>query len=296
MSEMKIEKFYNDNYKKLLIIPLILIIFTIGTLSVQFATSGEIINKDITLKGGISATIYSPEQINMEELESHLITTFESSDLTVRELKSLTDKENVGIIIEGTDLTNEDLQPALEEYLGFTLNSNIYSVQEMGSTLGESFFREMILAILTAFILMAVVVLVLFRKFIPSMAVVLSALLDLGATLAVVSITGMKLSTAGIAAFLMVIGYSIDTDILLTTRMLKRKNGTLFSRTYGAFKTGITMTLTTLIALGVAFFVSNSPVLKQMFGIILIALMIDILATWTMNAPILTWYAKKNGN
>jgi preprotein translocase subunit SecF len=77
--------------------------------------------------------------------------------------------------------------------------------------------------------------------------------------------------------------------------MLRRKAGSLYDRTYGAFKTGLTMTITTISALGVALLITSSPVLRQMFSIILIALLIDLIATWCMNAPVLTWYVK-NGN
>jgi len=295
MAEIKLEGFYNKNYKKLLIIPAILFVFAISVLAIQYAATGEIMDKDVTLKGGISATIYSNEEINFEELELALINQFLDSDVSVRELSSFTDKEKVGVIIEITDITNEELQPFLEEQFSFDLNSETYSVQEMGSALSESFYKEMMIAIAFAFLLMAIVVFIVFRKVIPSLAVVFSALFDLSVTLAIVSVAGMKISTAGIAAFLMVIGYSIDTDILLTTRMLRRKAGTLYDRTYGAFKTGLTMTITTISALGVALLITNSPVLRQMFSIILIALLIDLIATWCMNAPVLTWYVK-NGN
>ena len=78
---------------------------------------------------------------------------------------------------------------------------------------------------------MGIVVFITFRKLIPSLAVIFSAILDLVGTLAIISLLDFKLSTAGIAAFLMVVGYSIDTDILLTTRLLKGKMGTVYERT-----------------------------------------------------------------
>ncbi len=53
------------------------------------------------------------------------------------------------------------------------------------------------------------------------------------------------------------------------------------------------MTVTTLVALSVGALFSTSFVLKQMFTIIVIALIIDIIATYLANAPILIWYCKK---
>jgi preprotein translocase subunit SecF len=101
------------------------------------------------------------------------------------------------------------------------------------------------------------------------------------------------MSSAGLVAFLMLIGYSVDTDILLTTRILKRHEGELNERFFGAFKTGITMTLTSLLAVILALIVvsSFSVVLTQIFTILTIGLGFDILNTWITNASILKWYA-----
>ena len=100
MTKTRIEKFYNNNYKKLLIIPLLLIIFAITTLTVQQISTGSFVDRDVTLQGGISATIYSTEDINKESLETALIANFPNSDISLRELASFTDKEKTGIIIE----------------------------------------------------------------------------------------------------------------------------------------------------------------------------------------------------
>ncbi|MBU3940383.1 MAG: protein translocase subunit SecF [Nanoarchaeota archaeon] len=295
MSETRIERFYNKNYKKILIIPLLLLIISISILLVKYNTTGEFIDRDVSLQGGISATIYLENEVNIEELTTYLQSQFPDSDITVRALSKFGTGSTSGIIIDATDITNKEIQPILEEKLNIKLEDN-YSVQEIGSSLGESFFKEMLYAILFAFLFMGIVVFITFRKLVPSVAVILSALLDIIIPLAIISVLGFKLSTAGIAAFLMVIGYSVDTDILLTTRVLKRKSGTYFSRMKGAFKTGMTMTLTTIAALTVGVIVTQSVIIKEMFTIILIALIIDLISTWFMNASLLTWYIKRKEN
>ncbi len=106
------------------------------------------------------------------------------------------------------------------------------------------------------------------------------------------------MSTAGIIAFLMLIGYSVDTDILLTTRLLKRYEGTLNNRIFSAFKTGITMTLTSLFAIAAALIIvrSFSVVLTQIFTILVIGLSFDLINTWVTNLSILKWYVKRKEN
>jgi len=114
-------------------------------------------------------------------------------------------------------------------------------------------------------------------------------------TLVVFNMLGLKMSTAGIVAILMLIGYSVDTDIMLTTRLMKRKEGNLNERLYKAFKTGLTMTLTSFAAMLIALLVVKpfSPVLTQIFTILVIGLGFDILNTWITNASILKWYVKR---
>ena len=145
---------------------------------------------------------------------------------------------------------------------------------------------------------MALVVFLIFRTFVPSTAVIISAFADIVMTLALVNLIGMKMSSAGIVAFLMLIGYSVDTDILLTTRLLKRSEGSLNKRAFSAFKTGMTMTLTSLLAIIFAFFIAKSfsVVLTQIFSILIIGLGFDILNTWITNVSILKWYLKNEIN
>jgi preprotein translocase subunit SecF len=112
-------------------------------------------------------------------------------------------------------------------------------------------------------------------------------------TIAVLSLLNVQLSTAGIAAILLLIGYSIDTDILLTTKLLKRTEGSIFDRLYASAKTGLTMTGTTLAALAIGYIVATSLVLQQMFLVIIIGLLFDVIFTYSMNAGLLVWYLKK---
>lgn len=131
------------------------------------------------------------------------------------------------------------------------------------------------------------------KNSVPAFAVMLSAFADIVMTLAVVNLIGMKLSTGGIVAFLMLIGYSVDTDILLTTRIINKRESTN-KVLFGAFKTGITMTITSLIAITTALIVvySFQSVLNQIFTILLIGLVFDLFSTWVTNASILKWYAE----
>jgi preprotein translocase subunit SecF len=112
-------------------------------------------------------------------------------------------------------------------------------------------------------------------------------------TLAVISLLDVKLGTAGIAAFLMLIGYSVDTDILLSTRVLRGKEGSVYDRIKSAISTGLLMNVTTLVAIIVALTITQSEIIAQIMTILLVGLLVDVINTWIQNAGILRWYAEK---
>ncbi len=180
----------------------------------------------------------------------------------------------------------------MEDYLGYELDEENSSFEFTGSSLSESFYKQLLIAILVSFLFMAIVVFIIFRNPIPSLAVILAAFADILMTLVAVNILGIKMSSAGIISLLMLIGYSVDTDILLTNRVLKRHEGSVNERLYDALKTGLTMTLTSLVAVSVALIVvkSFSVTLTQIFTILVIGLIFDMFNTWITNASVLKWY------
>jgi len=293
----RIIAFYDKHYKALLWIPIIIFVLAIAQIGVQIATTGDFIQKGVSLKGGITVTVPTEELVNLEDVQAKLRTEFPGNDISVRRLEQV--GTSVGVTIEadidGTDETQfEAFLASIESSLGFPLNED-YSVELIGSALGASFFKEVFRAMIIAFVFMAIVVFIVFRSFIPSITAVSCALADIIVTIAIVNLLGIKVSTAGIAGFLMLIGYSIDTDILLTTRMLKRREGKLMDRVTSAFTTGMTMTLTTLVAVGAAFFFTQSEALRQIMLIILIGLVVDIIFTWIQNMAIIRIYLEKKG-
>jgi preprotein translocase subunit SecF len=165
------------------------------------------------------------------------------------------------------------------------------SVQNIGPSLGASFFKQGLQAVLFAFLFMAIVVFIAFRMPIPSAAVVFSAFSDMLIALAFMSITGIELSRYTIAAILMLIGYSVDTDILLTARVLKEKGDEINERIRNAMKTGLTMTMTTLAALTALYIFSTSDVLDDIAIVLIFGLIADLAMTWLFNAGVLKWYA-----
>ncbi|MEK6898930.1 MAG: protein translocase subunit SecF [Nanoarchaeota archaeon] len=283
------KNWYDKSYKILLIPPIALLLISLIYLGIFYQKNNDLFYTDVSIKGGTTITLFS--QINSEEIRNLLIEEF--PDISVRTISDLRTGEQHGIIVEST-ANVELLRPALEEAIGFTLTEENSSVEFTGSALSSSFYKQLRSSLLIAFLCMALVVFIIFRTFIPSAAVILAAFADIIMTIAVIDLLGINLSLAGIVAILMLIGYSVDTDILLTTRVLKNREESINTRIYGAFKTGMMMTLTAMAAVAVSlFFVySISEVLRQIFTILLIGLFFDILNTWLTNASIIKWYAE----
>lgn len=288
--EQRKKHWYNKYYKLLLLIPAIILIFSFVYMVVFYQTNGDFIYKDISLTGGTTITIY--EKINLDKLEIGI--SGKLNDLSTREIYDLITGEQKAVILE-TKTNATQTKEVLENYLGYELTDENSSLEFTSSIFSENFYKQLLIAILIAFIFMAIVVFIIFRTVVPSVAVIISAFADILMTLVLVDILGLKMSLGGIIAFLMLIGYSVDTDILLTTRILKRSEGSVNERIFGAFKTGITMTLTSLLAFVVALIIvkSFSMVLAQIFTILVIGLGFDILNTWITNVSIIKWYAEK---
>jgi preprotein translocase subunit SecF len=182
----------------------------------------------------------------------------------------------------------------LENFIKQKYPESEISTSYVGPTMGEDLQRQARNALIIAFIGMTIVVFIAFRSPLPSFVVILSALSDMVMALGFMVLFGVQLELGTVAALLMVIGYAVDSNILLTTKLLKRR-GTLKDKVRGAMSTGITMTLTTIAAVVSLLIVSTHPVLDSIAVVLLFALCSDLMNTWMLNTGILTWYLKKKG-
>jgi len=64
--EQEKKNWHDKNYKKLLLIPLILLVLSLVYMSVFYSQNNDFIYRDVSLTGGTTATIY--EKINEEKL------------------------------------------------------------------------------------------------------------------------------------------------------------------------------------------------------------------------------------
>ncbi len=175
-----------------------------------------------------------------------------------------------------------------------------FTTEEVAPSVGKDFLLNSLQVAIASIVLLTIVVFVFFREFIPSLAIVEAALFDMLTAVAIATLLGFSFTLSTVASLLMLVGFSIDTDILLTTRVLKRKDKSVLARCNDTLLTGLTVTSTVmgaaLVMLVVSYF-AQITVIFEIAAIVLFGMIGDIVATWFTNAPILLWYwEKKYGN
>ncbi|MEK6848367.1 MAG: protein translocase subunit SecF [Nanoarchaeota archaeon] len=291
ITETAKQNWFDKRYKLLMLIPIILVVISLVYLGYFYKQHNSFILKDVSLSGGTTITLTG--DYDLIKLETSLKSKF--PDISIRQLAELSTGRQIALVVESSS-SPEELKSGIEDIFGKIPAENI-AIEFSGSTLSESFFKQLILALIISFMLMSIVIFILFRTFIPSMAVMFAAFSDIIIPLAIIDYFGIRLSAAGIAAFLMLIGYSVDTDILLTTRAIKKTEGKVNARIYSAFKTGIFMTLSALAAtLPALFLITGLPdSFRQIFLVLALGLTADIFNTWLTNTGIIKWYCVKKG-
>lgn len=271
---------------------MVLLAVSIGILAYSYSTTGQFFKRDISLSGGVTLTFTTPQQVSPTQLE-HEIRSDTGDSANVR---TAVGTENQ-VVIEAA-IQNQTKIDTLVSYLAdkFDVQSSQIQVDFIGETLGSSFYSETFKALLFAFVLMGLSILLIFRKWLPAFYVIFCAFADITMTVTTINVLGLAVSTGGLAAFLMLLGYSVDTDILLTTKMLKRQKEPLEHRFDESLRTGLTMSGTSAAAVVVGAIVSNSPLIREIMVIIAIGLVFDVLNTWLVNGQLVMRHLDREGS
>ncbi len=273
--------FTDKHWKAFMWITIVFLIFSVALLANNIITTGSFLERDIDLSGGKLITV-------------------EVKDADIGKIKSAVPYANVRLTSGATRFLlvempfGADENDVLEQIRNIAVLQGEPSIRIVGPSIGNIFFQQAQTAMIAAFVLMAITVFMLFRAVVPSLIVLFAALTDILGTMAVLSIIDMPLSLPVIGALLALIGYSVSTDILLTTELLKSGRTDYSKSIRKAAKTGITLTGTALIALVCMFFLAGSTVIQQIALVMLIGLVIDMPATWFTNAGVLRlWIERK---
>lgn len=205
-------------------------------------------------------------------------------------------KKTIGITYRKIlDDSSEKLASALSELVEY----QSAQFNEVSASLSEKFLEKAIGVVIYSIIFVSIVVFLIFRTFVPSLAVLIGAAADVLIALGAMGLFGIPLTLASFAALLMLVGFSLDTDVLLTMRVIKRKEGTARQRAYDAMKTGATMSMALLLSFVCLFILASVTHINTYYEISAVAiagLLGDLAATWLLNAVIVLAYVERGGH
>jgi len=268
--------------KRMMFIPLLIFLVAAAIVGLTFANIGMPVTPGIDFAGGTAVTIHTTDtkdQIAAFYTGYHLTSINEGPG-------------SAGYYIKFGPMSNEEMMEFNEKTLAKYPDA---SIDQIGANFGATLQSQAMIALLFAFIGMAIVVFVAFRKLIPAATVVFAGVADITITAGVMNVLGIELSLATTAALLMLIGYSVDSNILLTSKVLKRQ-GKLVDKMAGAFHTGFIMTTTTLaaiVAMLIVALIGQVPTLYNIAAVLVIGLICDMIFTWAFNAGVLRLYMEK---
>lgn len=290
----KLYDYYYSNYKKLLIIPIILLILNSSVIIHSWITTGSIISMDSSLTGGVTFTFNYAEEININGLENALINTLQTSDVEVIILRSDLTSTIIGYeVITHEGVSKSIIEESVESYLNIELNTEDVSYGTQSSIMGENFLQDSFKLFIISFLLMSLVSYLYFKNILPAITITLSTLMDFIGIIAMLNFLGFKVSTATIGALLMIIGYSTDSDILLSTNILKRKDKTLKKRLENTLKTELTMSLAALTTFSIMFFLSSVETIQHIALVLLLGILFDFINTYFLTASVQRMFKRR---
>ncbi len=274
--------------RQIMLIPIAIVVLALIILGATYLSTGSPVHLGVEFTGGTLVTVPTTES------EDALAARFAAYPVSeIRNIGSRT-------MIQFGPMSDSDYQRLAQQ-----VNSEFKDaeIRYMGPIYSQALQQEVARYIPLSFILMAIVVFIVFRQPFVSALVVCCALADILIAAASMNLTGISLSLGTVAALLMLIGYSVDTDILLSMRVLKRK-GTVEEKALGAMGTGLMMTGTTLVAVLSLIIVSNflylivpsfsrMAIIADISMVLLFGLIADMFNTWITNVQGLRWYLNR---
>ena len=268
--------------RQLVLVPLTLLAIALVIIGGTWVVTGSPAHLGMDFIGGVEITIET--EADGDEIEA-------AFDREVESIQAVGGQDDQYIVSFRAAEDESGQSQAIEseaEAAGF----EVLSIEERSASFGEDTQLEALMGIGIAFIGMSLLIGIIFRSFVPSIAIVASAFSDIMIPIALMNLLGIELSLGTVAALLMLIGYSVDSDILLNNHILRRR-GDFYESTQRAMRTGVTMTTTSIVAMIVmtivAFFF-QIPLLPAVGIVLVFGLCADLMNTYLLNVSLLRYY------
>ena len=271
-----------DN-RQLAAIPLAVLTVALLVIGGAYATTGAPVDPGLDFTGGTELRV-GVDAPSDEQARAQIDEAFAATPDSVQRVGN---GDVYVVTFQASEADTGELEAQAED-AGFAVRS----IDSVSASFGSDTQRLALIGVAVAFAGMAALVFALFRTFVPSVAVVVSAFSDIVIPVALMNLFGIELTLGTVAALLMLIGYSVDSDILLNNSVLRR-SGDFYESTHRAMRTGVTMTLTSIAAMAVMAAVASffGIGLLASIGVILVfGLAADLMNTYLLNVSLLRWY------
>ncbi|MFB6111776.1 MAG: protein translocase subunit SecF [Halobacteriaceae archaeon] len=272
--------------RQLVAVPLAVLAVALLVLAGWYVAFGSPVQLGIEFTGGTEVTVVAPGGVEQ------VTTAFEGSSApepcpcTISNIRSVQSASNTYLVTFQS--TDGQALASIAENNGM----QVTAVRTTSATFGEDAQTTALFGLGLAFVGMSIIVFLMFRTLIPSVAVLASAFSDLVIPIAVMNLLNVQLSLGTVAALLMLIGYSVDSDILLNNHVLRR-SGDFYESVRRAMRTGVTMTVTSIAAMTVMTIVAylfGIELLSSIGLVLVFGLLADLMNTYMLNVSLLRWY------
>jgi preprotein translocase SecF subunit len=183
----------------------------------------------IDFKGGTLVAVNYTEPVNIEKIRSELSSVLidgQSFNFSNAEIKYFGDESNIAVRIASMEEEPEQFSKKFSDKLASIFpnlvpvdkNNFILSVEKVGPKVGAELSSDALMAILSALFLILIYVSVRF-EFKYAVGAIAALVHDVLITIGVFSILGYEISLAVIAAFLTIVGYSLNDTIVIFDRV-----------------------------------------------------------------------------
>ncbi|WP_281194670.1 protein translocase subunit SecF [Halorubrum sp. F4] len=270
--------------RQLVLVPLAVLALAIVVIGGWYAVTGAPATLGLEFTGGVELRIAD----DGGDVEERIETAFDPAPDSIRSIPA----DDVYVVtFRAADDDPDGLASDLEEQAA-AAELETEAIDQVSASFATDTARTAIFGLGLAFLGMSVLVFALFRTFVPSVAVVASAFSDLVIPVAAMNLLGIEMTLGIVAALLMIIGYSVDSDILLNNSVLRR-TGEFYESVNRAMRTGVTMTVTSMAAMIVMAIVATIfgiGLLRDIGIILAIGLCADLMNTYLLNVALLRWY------
>ncbi|NAZ26139.1 MAG: hypothetical protein GU343_01190 [Nanoarchaeota archaeon] len=283
---MKILSFIEKNYKKFLMISILILVIFVGIILFNYFKYGYIINKSITISGGYVTLINNNYHITNSEIQNVL----NQMNITDYVLYST---PNIVYIESGKEINGTLLINLLNQDYNIKLLPTDISIQQYSSLVGNLIFNQFLFFVILAMVLTAFVIFIAFRASKITLNIISTILFDIIGLLAILSITKYPIGANGFIGMLMILGFAIDNNVVLSTNIVKEKDKPFIERVRMSFRVGMLMEIIALYTLLLLYFIVPEPSVDEFAFVLSIAIILDLLYYLIGNIPLYKYFEAK---